>query len=148
VPNVVVDPSVVASAALKRQSTPERALIFALTYDALYLSEPVIEEIRDVLQRPKFRKYIDAERLADILAVVLADAHFVSPTESIAACRDPTDDKYLELALAAGAYAIISGDRDLLSMSPWRGIQILSPAEYVRAISARERRRGVQVSVE
>jgi putative PIN family toxin of toxin-antitoxin system len=146
VPNVVVDASVVASAALKRQSTPERALIFALTYDELYLSEPVIEEIREVLRRPKFRKYIDDERLADILALILADACFVSATQSVAACRDPADDKYLELALAAGAYAIISGDRDLLSMSPWRGIRILSPAEYVRLIGARERPRGEQES--
>ena len=143
-PNVVVDASVVASAELKRQSTPERALIFALTYDALYLSEPVIEEIRDVLRRPKFYKYINEERLADILALILADAHFVSPTENVAACRDPADDKYLELALAAKAYAVISGDRDLLSMSPWRGVRILSPAEYVRLITVRERRIGSQ----
>ena len=108
------------------------------------MSEPVIEEIRDVLRRPKFYKYINEERLADILALILADAHFVSPTENVAACRDPADDKYLELALAAKAYAVISGDRDLLSMSPWRGVRILSSAEYVRLITARERRIGSQ----
>ncbi|MBV9587892.1 MAG: putative toxin-antitoxin system toxin component, PIN family [Alphaproteobacteria bacterium] len=139
-PNVVVDASVVASAALKRQSTPERALIFALVYDALYLSEPVIAEIR----RPKFRKYVGEERLADILALILADAHFISPTERVVACRDPADDKYLELAVAAEAALIISGDRDLLSLSPWRGIRIVSPAEYVRLINASDRRSGGQ----
>jgi uncharacterized protein len=96
VPNVVVDASVVASAALKRQSTPETAFIYALTYDALYLSEPVIEEIQEVLRRPKFRKYISDERLADIVSLILADAHYVTPTERVVACRDPADDKYLD----------------------------------------------------
>lgn len=143
-PNVVVDASVIASAALKRESTPERALIFALTYDALYLSEPVVREIQDVLRRPKFREYITEERLSDILGLMLADAHFVSPTEKVVACRDPADDKYLELALAAGAHLIISGDRDLLSMSPWRGIQVVSPAEYVRLMGGRQRPTGGQ----
>jgi len=115
-------------------------LIFALVYDALYLSEPVIAEIR----RPKFRKYVGEERLADILALILADAHFISPTERVVACRDPADDKYLELAVAAEAALIISGDRDLLSLSPWRGIRIVSPAEYVRLINASDRRSGGQ----
>ncbi|MGA9865203.1 MAG: hypothetical protein WBQ75_02045 [Acetobacteraceae bacterium] len=39
--------------------------------------------------------------------------------------------KYLELALAAGATLIVSSDNDLLILSPWRGIPILRPAEYL-----------------
>jgi putative PIN family toxin of toxin-antitoxin system len=138
VPNVVVDASIVASAALKRESTPERAVLFALTYDALYLSEPVLDEIREVLGRPKFRKYVSEERLAEVIALILADAHFVTPTEKVSACRDPGDDKYLELALAAGAHAVVTGDRDLLSMSPWRDIRMMTAAEYVTLVRARE----------
>lgn len=47
-------------------------------------------------------------------------------------CRDPKDDKYLALALAGKAAAIVSSDvRHMLSMHPWRGIQILSPADYL-----------------
>jgi uncharacterized protein len=53
------------------------------------------------------------------------------PSEHVAACRDPKDDKYLELARAAGAAFIVSGDDDLLVLHPWRGVSILSPAAYL-----------------
>jgi putative PIN family toxin of toxin-antitoxin system len=138
VPNVVVDANTVASAALKAESQPETALIFALIHDSLYLSEPVLDEIREVLSRPKFRRYVGEERLAEILALMLGYAHFVTPMTNVRACRDPADDKYLDLALAADAHAIVTGDHDLLSMSPWRGIRIINAAEYVALIAARE----------
>ena len=46
-------------------------------------------------------------------------------------CRDAKDNKYLELALAARAGVIVSGDADLLVLHPWRGVRILRPAEYL-----------------
>ena len=46
-------------------------------------------------------------------------------------CRDAKDNKYLELALAAGAETIVSGDFDLLVLHPWRGVRILDPAGYL-----------------
>jgi predicted nucleic acid-binding protein len=46
-------------------------------------------------------------------------------------CRDPKDDKYLELAIAAGAETIISSDDDLLVPHLWRGVRILRPAAYL-----------------
>lgn len=54
----------------------------------------------------------------------------------VRACRDAKDNKYLELALAAQADAIISGDEDLLVLHPWRGIPILRPAEFLRQFSS------------
>jgi len=48
-------------------------------------------------------------------------------------CRDPKDNKYLELALAAGAETIVSGDDDLLVLDPWRGARIMRPADYLAA---------------
>jgi predicted nucleic acid-binding protein len=56
----------------------------------------------------------------------------VDPVESVSDCRDAKDNKYLELALAAGASAIITGDGDLLALDPWRGIRIVTPADYTR----------------
>jgi uncharacterized protein len=46
-------------------------------------------------------------------------------------CRDPDDNMYLELALAAQAATIVSGDHDLLVLHPWRGIRIVRPAGYL-----------------
>jgi predicted nucleic acid-binding protein len=47
-------------------------------------------------------------------------------------CRDPEDDKFLEVALGGKADLILTGDADLLTLNPWRGIAILSAAEYLK----------------
>ncbi|WP_459868116.1 putative toxin-antitoxin system toxin component, PIN family [Endothiovibrio diazotrophicus] len=46
-------------------------------------------------------------------------------------CRDPKDNKFLELAVAGGASALITGDQDLLALHPFRGIPILAPADFL-----------------
>jgi uncharacterized protein len=62
----------------------------------------------------------------------MAMAELVSITEHIAACRDPKDDKFLELAVNGKADVIVSGDADLLALNPFRGIPIVPPAAFVR----------------
>jgi putative PIN family toxin of toxin-antitoxin system len=132
-PNVVFDASSIVGAALKEAAIPERALLLARSHDTVCLSQAVEAEIREVLQRPKFRKYISditRERTFDILG---AAALIVEPTERITDCRDTKDNKYLELALAAGASIIVSSDEDLLVLNPWRGIRILRPVDYAKS---------------
>jgi predicted nucleic acid-binding protein len=58
------------------------------------------------------------------------------PRTAVTDCRDPTDNKYLELALEARARTIISSDADLLVLSPWRSVAILTPAEYLAATAS------------
>ena len=60
------------------------------------------------------------------------------PAERVTDCRDAKDDKYLELALASGAGAIVSSDADLLVLHPWRGVRILRPAAYLAEAEARD----------
>ena len=50
--------------------------------------------------------------------------------ERVAACRDPTDDKFLELAVNGRADVIISGDADLLVLDNFRSIPIVTPAAF------------------
>ncbi|MBX9781791.1 MAG: putative toxin-antitoxin system toxin component, PIN family [Chitinophagaceae bacterium] len=56
---------------------------------------------------------------------------YFSPTEKITDCRDPKDNKFLELAVAANATCIITGDIDLLVLNPFRNIAILNAAVFV-----------------
>jgi putative PIN family toxin of toxin-antitoxin system len=63
---------------------------------------------------------------------MLAAAELVTITEGITACRDPRDDKFLELAVNGRADLIVSGDRDLLVLDPFRGISIVTPAAFVQ----------------
>ena len=63
---------------------------------------------------------------------MLASAELVTITERIAACRDPSDDKFLELAVNGHADLIVSGDADLLALNPFRGVPIVPPATFVQ----------------
>lgn len=128
---IVFDASTVVSAALKAGSVPERALLRAEEADVFALSTAVDSEIADVLTRPKFARVLSQERRHRVLAVLRAAAVWFEPAERITECRDPKDDIYLELALAAGAEIIVSSDDDLLILHPWRGVRILRPAHYL-----------------
>ena len=68
----------------------------------------------------------------DGIVEMLAAAELVTITERIAACRDPTDNKFLELAINGHADLIVSGDADLLVLNPFRGIAIVPPATFVQ----------------
>ena len=57
----------------------------------------------------------------------------VDPTETIHECRDPKDDKILELAVTAHASHIVTGDSDLLVLDPFREIKIVTAEEFLKA---------------
>jgi len=67
----------------------------------------------------------------------MAAAELVTLTERIVACRDPTDDKFLELAVNGHADLIVSGDGDLLALNPFREIQVVTPAAFVQVWAIR-----------
>lgn len=81
--------------------------------------------------RPKFAHILTADRRHEVLALLSAAALWVEPTEKVRDCRDRKDDRYLELALAVHAAAIVSGDEDLLILNPWRGVCVLQPAKFL-----------------
>ncbi|WP_395715124.1 putative toxin-antitoxin system toxin component, PIN family [Reyranella sp.] len=130
---VVFDASTFVSAALKANSLPERALLRAVTApNRLLLSQAIEDEYREVIFRAKFDRFVAVERRQRILDVVVFAADRVEPTETVRECSDPKDDKYLALAAAGGADVIVSSDvRHLLSMHPWRGIAIVSAANFL-----------------
>jgi uncharacterized protein len=121
----------VVSAALKVDGVPERALLRADEVDVLALSVAVEAEMSAVLNRPRFAQAIPRERRERILKVLRSEAVWFEPIVRVTDCRDPKDDMYLELALAAGAETIVSSDDDLLVLHPWRGVRILRPADYL-----------------
>jgi uncharacterized protein len=130
---IVFDASTFVSAALKANSLPEQALLRAVSApNRLLLSQAIEDEFREVIFRPKFDRFVAVERRQRVLDIVIFVAERIEPTETVRECRDPKDDKYLELAATGRADVVVSGDkRHLLSMHPWRGIPILSPADFV-----------------
>lgn len=130
---VVLDASTFVSAILKSDSIPERALVRAVTEpNRLILSKAVEDEFREVIFRPKFDRFVSAARRQLMLDIVTVGTERIEPVVSVQDCADPKDNKYLELAAACGADVIVSSDiRHLLALHPWRGIPILSPANFL-----------------
>jgi putative PIN family toxin of toxin-antitoxin system len=131
---IVFDASTVVSAVLKADNVPERALLRAEEVDVLALSAAVDDEFSEVLNRPKSARVIPLARRDSFLKILRDAAIWFDPAVRVTDCRDPKDDKYLELALAAGAETIVSSDDDLLVLDPWRGVRILSPAAYLALV--------------
>ena len=130
---IIFDASALVSAALKADSVPERALLRAEEVDVFALSAAVDAEIAGVLNRPRFARAIPPARRERVLEILRRSAVWFEPAERVTDCRDPKDNKYLELAFAAGADTIVSSDDDLLVLHPWRGVQIQLPGDYLAA---------------
>ena len=88
-------------------------------------------EFCDAFIRDKFDKFISLETRLDIIDEYKEIAIFFEISETITACRDPRDNKFLELAVAAYASCIITGDKDLLILNPFRGIPILNAVDFL-----------------
>jgi uncharacterized protein len=127
----VFDTNVLISAFLFSQSKPRQALVKATVIGVIVLSNSVLSELEEVLYRPKFDRYLTKERRQEFLEDLTENAQFIDVTEQINECRDPKDNKYLELALSGQAECIVTGDDDLLVLNPWRGIEILTVQEFL-----------------
>jgi putative PIN family toxin of toxin-antitoxin system len=127
---VVVDTGVLISAALKAEAIPSREVYQVEQGGVLLKSHETEAELMAVVARPYLARLIAPaarERLAHLMAV----AELVAISERFAACRDPKDDKFLELAVNGRADLIVTGDNDLLVLDPFRGIPIVTPAIFL-----------------
>ena len=106
---IVVDTNVFVSAALKANSLPFIVARWIDRHGGLLKSAATEQELLHVLQRP-YIAAVTIPSFRDGLARMLAAAELVTITERIAACRDPRDDKFLELAVNGHADLIVTGD--------------------------------------
>jgi putative PIN family toxin of toxin-antitoxin system len=93
-----------------------------------------LAELDEVPRRTKFDRYVSRAKRLEFLLSLIVTAEVVAITQRIEACRDPKDNKFLELAAAGGASYVVSGDADLRSLDPFRGISILTSREFVNAV--------------
>ena len=129
---VVVDTNVFISAALKASSWPAMVVRWVDSYGTLLKSQSTEQEVMLVLQRPRFAPMILPEFI-DNINRMFTSAQLVTITERVTMCRDPKDDKFLELALNGRADLIISGDVDLLVLDQFQKIPIIDPATFGRS---------------
>jgi len=133
----VIDTSVLVSALISPQGTTGsvlKALRDGL-FTILYSSESILEVV-EVLGRDKFRQkyHIEPDDISALVNLIRLRGEAVYVNLKVAECRDPKDDKFLDVALSGDADCLVSGDLDLISMNPYRAIPIITPAEFLAMI--------------
>ena len=127
----IIDTNTLLSAIILPNSTPQKAYYKAQENGFLIFSEATFAELSEVIERPKFDKYIALENRLRFLERLRKTSLFIEITHQVTICRDPKDDKFLDLALAAQAHCLITGDQDLLTLHPYHDTQILTPAAFL-----------------
>ena len=129
---VVLDTNALISRLLVPNSVPALAVRRAITEYTVLASDATIMELADALSRRKFDPYATIEDRKAFLRLFGRIAEHVPILYVVRACRDPKDDKVLELAVNGATDIIITGDADLLALSPFREIRIVGPADFLR----------------
>jgi uncharacterized protein len=132
---VVLDTNVLISAILFG-GKPREALEAAIKGQySLYISEALIDELRDVLMRPKFG--FSAQAVEVIIAELVSITELVEPTKHInVVVEDPEDDRVLECALEAAAHFVVTGDSHLIRIAEYSKIIIIEPDRFLEIIQA------------
>jgi putative PIN family toxin of toxin-antitoxin system len=125
----------VVSALLFKDSSPGRALYFALDHGNILISSETITELIEVINRQKFDKYLTNDEREEFLESLLVRAELVEVLEDLKICRDPKDDKFLNLASSGEANFIVTGDDDLLTLKSYRDIPILNAKDFLKLLS-------------
>lgn len=129
---MVIDSNLWVSRLLMPGGTAARAVDHGLSWGVPLVSEATLAELSDVLSRDRFDRYVTRTDRQHFLRLLGGVVRVVPITQRIVACRDPRDDRFLDVALSGEAHLILSGDRDLLELHPFHGIEILSPADFLR----------------
>lgn len=125
---LVLDTNVLVSAILS-DGPPRRVLARCISRESILLESPLaLQELAEVLHRPKFR--LTEEEVERALAAVATIAELIEPTTDVSVVvEDPDDDIFLALAVDGRADLLVTGDRHLLDLKSFRGIPIVRPAD-------------------
>jgi uncharacterized protein len=98
------------------------------------MSYDVLAELSEVIYRKRFDRYVQLSNRELFIAKLITEVEFIEIKEAIAICRDAKDDKFLELVVSGNADFLITGDRDLLVLNPFRDIPIISIQDFLETV--------------
>jgi putative PIN family toxin of toxin-antitoxin system len=132
VTRAVLDPNVFVAAAIRTEGVAARCLhAHAEGRFELVVSPLLLDELRRVLRREKFRPFLTLELGEQLVEALSRNATVVGdPAEREPVSRDPGDDYLIALARGVAAHVLVSGDADLLSLG-LHDVKIASPREFL-----------------
>lgn len=135
-PRVILDTNLLISRALTPRSVTASAVRMIVDHCHLLVSQATMDEFAAVLNRVQSKGFVTQNEALALIHAYKELVEWVPILERVAECRDPKDDKFLELAVNGKAEYIITGDHDLLVLHPFRGTKILSPKDFIDTLLA------------
>jgi putative PIN family toxin of toxin-antitoxin system len=132
---IVIDTNVLISAGLLPQSKTAQVLALAVEHFVIAQNKDTWHELETRIARPKFDRYFDDSGRLRHLAKIAQSIQRFEVSAAVSVSRDKTDDKFIELAIDSGANILISGDPDLRVVKTFKGVEILSPAQFFERFS-------------
>lgn len=124
---LVIDTNVLVSAILSPNSISAKILNWGEDNGIILYSATTLTEVLSVLGRSKFSKYIDHEDIDGLSIRIKTVWLFIEILNQVKLCRDPKDDKFIDLALNGEASHLITGDNDLLVLNPIKNTSVINP---------------------
>ena len=132
---VVFDTNTLVSAACFPQSFGYKAFAHIAINGVAVACKESIAEFSDVLFRPKFDRFAASPVRKRFFDNYCDFAELFDIPNMLRVSRDPTDDKFLELAMVGQAQFIVTRDKDMLVLDPFQGVQILDAERFVALFS-------------
>lgn len=129
---LVIDTNIVVSAALKLDGLQRTVLILALSKPAtLYVTEAILAEYQDVLQRPRID--IPRGRRQQLLQLIASRSRSIMPTRIPQVTSDPDDNMFLECADAARADFLVTGNPRHFPKF-WKKTKVITSREFISIV--------------
>ncbi|BAW95786.1 PIN domain protein [[Synechococcus] sp. NIES-970] len=135
---IALDTNILVSALVFGSSNCREVVTFAKQQGTILTSIAVLTELNQVLSRKKFDRYLTQSIREDFLTSLAFESEIVSVMEKISACRDPKDNKFLELAVNGNADFLVTGDQDLLILNPFQDVEILTAQDFLTWVKDRK----------
>ncbi len=130
-PRVIIDTNLLVSRALTPDSITASAVRMIIDHCHLLVSQATMDELVLVLMRIQSKGYIKQDETLQIIHAYKELVEWVPIIERVQVCRDPKDDKFLELAVNGNAEYLVTGDKDLLVLHPFKETKILTTKDFI-----------------
>ena len=133
---IVLDTNVLVSGLLSRDGPPGKIVQMVAGGTLVVCFEGrILAEYRDVLSRPRFR--FDPLEVARLLEQIEADGEEVLTDPLTVRLTDRRDEPFLEVAVAAGAEFLVTGNLRHFPVSLRHGVAVVSPTAFIEALRER-----------
>ena len=132
---IVIDTNVVIQGVFFG-SAPRRILSAVVNRELDAVATPeIVDEYQEIVDEMIDRKQGRLDR--SILVPFLSELEMIESTSEIEVCRDPDDDKFISCAIDGKAIIIVSGDKDLLVIGKYEGVEIMTAHDFCKTFMGR-----------